>query len=202
MIVRPTVFVVDDELHVREWLETVLSNSGFRVRCYASADEFLTRNETAAIACLILDLRMPEIDGLSFHRQLRERRMDIPTIFLTGRSDISEAVRAMQQGAVDFLQKPVSPLELVEAVHRAINRAREVRQRWEFREVVELRLASLSGSEREMLDEFVDGKTTEMIAMERGVSDEDVQQQRSRILRKTGVESVATLVRDVLLARR
>ena len=201
METQPTVFVVDDEAAIRCWLETLLSDNGFRVECFASAEEFLAAFDPDQPACLILDVRMPGSDGFELQRRLITQQISIPIIFLTASRGIKGAVNAMREGAFHFLQKPVDPQTLVAVVRDAAELEADLRRRRAFCEDVERRVARLSPSEREVLEGLVEGKSSKMIAFERDRSDDTVRKQRASILEKTGVDSVVELVRIMTAAR-
>ena len=198
---HPTVFVVDDEAAIRCWLETLLSDNGFRVECFASAEEFLAAFDPDQPACLILDVRMPGSDGFELQRRLITQQISIPIIFLTASRGIKGAVNAMREGAFHFLQKPVDPQTLVAVVRDAAELEADLRRRRAFCEDVERRVARLSPSEREVLEGLVEGKSSKMIAFERDRSDDTVRKQRASILEKTGVDSVVELAQIMTAAR-
>ena len=201
METHPTVFVVDDEAAIRCWLETLLSDNGFRVECFASAEEFLAAFDPDQPACLILDVRMPGSDGFELQRRLITQQISIPIIFLTASRGIKGAVNAMREGAFHFLQKPVDPQTLVAVVRDAAELEADLRRRRAFCEDVERRVARLSPSEREVLEGLVEGKSSKMIAFERDRSDDTVRKQRASILEKTGVDSVVELAQIMTAAR-
>ena len=201
METHPTVFVVDDEAAIRCWLETLLSDNGFRVECFASAEEFLAAFDPDQPACLILDVRMPGSDGFELQRRLITQQISIPIIFLTASRGIKGAVNAMREGAFHFLQKPVDPQTLVAVVRDAAELGADLRRRRAFCEDVERRVARLSPSEREVLEGLVEGKSSKMIAFERDRSDDTVRKQRASILEKTGVDSVVELAQIMTAAR-
>lgn len=196
----PTVFVVDDEVAIRCWLESLLTHNGFRVKCYASAEEFTAAYHPDEAACLILDVRMPGSDGFELQQQLITRKISIPIVFLTASMDIKGAVNAMRDGAFHFLQKPVNPRKLVAIVREAVELEKEQRRRREFCAKVQKRLARLARCERDVLERLIEGKSSKTIAQERGKSDDTIRKQRTSILRKMEVDSVSELVRLVTSA--
>lgn len=200
METQPTVFVVDDEAAIRCWLETLLSDNGFRVECFASAEEFLVAFDPNQPACVILDVRMPGSDGFELQRRLITQQIPIPIIFLTASRDIKSAVYAMRKGAFHFLPKPVHPHTLIAVVRDAAKLETHLHRRRAFCEDVERRVARLTPSEREVLERLVEGKSSRTIAVERGRSNDTVRKQRTNILKKTRVDSVAELVRLVTAA--
>lgn len=197
-IAEPTVFIVDDDEAVRGGLALVIRAAGLAVECYASAVEFLERCGPECRGCLVLDLRMPGLDGLGLQEQLAARGVTLPIIFLTGHGDVPAAVRALQGGAMDFIQKPIRGEVLLERIREGL--ARDARRREEAarRAEVNERLAALTPREREVMRRIVAGQANKVVAAELRISERTVELHRSRIMRKTGARSVAELVRLAL----
>jgi FixJ family two-component response regulator len=189
------VFVVDDDCSMRVAVERLLRSSGLEVEPFASAREFLERAPADVACCLVLDVRMAELTGLDLQQALRQSGADIPIVFITGHGDVPMSVRAMKSGAEDFLQKPFKDQELLDAVHRALERDREVRAaRAELAELGE-RLDSLTPREREVLDLVVQGLLNKQIAFELGAAEKTIKVHRGRVMQKMRADSLAHLVR-------
>lgn len=198
---EPTVFIVDDDVAVRDALRLLISSADLAVETFADAREFLAAFSGDRTGCLVLDVRMPEIDGLELQRQLAARGSRLPIIILTGHGDVPMAVEALRAGAVDFIQKPFESKRLLASIEEAI--AVDVRARSQQTDIAEIesRIASLTPREREVLDRIVDGLPTKAIAATLGSSFNTVQNQRASILKKMHAESVADLVRMVMIVR-
>jgi FixJ family two-component response regulator len=189
------VFVVDDDQSVRTSLATLLSTEDYAVEIFASATEYLARVPHPGPACLVLDVRLPGLDGLALQRQLMEEGRIEQIVFITGHGDIPMGIRAMKRGAVDFLPKPFTDDELLSAVAQALTRSAE---HWKQRgEVAEsrARLAKLTPREFEVLRLVIAGLLNKEIAAELGVAVRTIKTHRSRVMQKMGVTSVAELVR-------
>lgn len=192
---EPIVFVIDDDRMIREGLQSLIKSVGLRVETFASAQEFLSAKRLDAPACLILDVRMPGVSGLELQRKLSDASIQIPIIFITGHGDIPMSVRAMKDGAHEFLTKPVRGQDLLDAVQKAIASDRELRK--ERAEVGEIRARfdSLTPREKEVLDLVVAGLLNKQIADELGTSELTVKTHRAHVMEKTQADSLAHLVR-------
>jgi two-component system, LuxR family, response regulator FixJ len=198
---QPTVFIVDDDPAVRDSLCVLLGASNLPAEPFASARSFLESIADDRPGCLLLDVRMPEIDGLELQRQLVERAIHLPVIILTAHGDVPMAVQALRAGALDFIQKPFDTRALLDRIREALEEdARERQKRHDQREILK-RIELLSKREREVLDRIVAGMPTKTIASSFGTSFNTVQNQRASILRKMQADSVADLVRMVMLVR-
>lgn len=195
---EPTVFLVDDDDAVRQSLALLIATYGLRVESCASAEEFLTRWQAEAVGCLVLDIRMAGMSGLALQSLLQERGIAIPVVFITGHGDVNACRRAFQEGAVDFLTKPVDERSLIASIRKGISR--DIQQRRAESEVLHLRerFAQLSERERQVLELILDGLPNKLIAREIGLSTRTVESHRSRIYLKLGANSLAQLVRSVM----
>jgi RNA polymerase sigma factor (sigma-70 family) len=192
---QPVVFVVDDDLAMREALQDLLASVGMDVRVFASTQEFMQAQRPDAPGCLVLDVRLPGASGLSFQEELPRAGVDLPVIFITGHGDIPMTVRAMKAGAVEFLSKPFRDQELLDAIDAAIERHRA--QRLETAIVAQLRqrFAALTQREREVMALVSAGRVNKQIAAELGISEATVKVHRGQIMRKMQTTSLAQLVR-------
>jgi FixJ family two-component response regulator len=189
------VFVVDDDASVRRSTERLVRAQGIDVRSFASAREFLDAAPVERPACLVLDVRMPGGSGLDLQRELAQRGVEIPIIFLTGHGDIPTTVRAMKAGAAEFLTKPVRPRELLAAIQAALERDRaSQRTRLELAELRE-RYERLTPREREVMRLVVAGLLNKQIAGELGAAERTVKFHRAHIMEKMQADSLAELVR-------
>ena len=192
---EPIVYLLDDEPEMLKALTRLLRAQGLRVRGFTSAPELFACEWQRGPACLVLDVAMPEFDGLQVQERLRQSGAELPVIFLTGHGDIPMSVRAMKAGAADFLTKPVNAADLLRAVRAALQRSSG--RRAELEELVALRerFASLTPREREVLGHVVAGKMNKQIAAALGTGEQNIKIHRGRLMRKLGVRSVAELVR-------
>ena len=194
------IFVVDDDDAVRASLRALLETAGYRTARFASGVAFLDSLDTGRGACVLLDVKMPELDGLEVQRRLNERGVMLPVIIITGHGDITMAVQAMRAGAVDFLEKPVSRDRLLEAVARAIASGRDARQDRRERSAIDARLGALTTREREVLEQLVMGRTNKVVAHELGISSRTVEVYRRNVMAKMDADSLSHLVRMTLVA--
>ncbi len=191
----PTVFVVDDDPSVRHSLSRLIRQAGLDVKTFASADEFLSMYRSDGPACLVLDVRMPGMDGFELRTKMLESNTHIPTIIITGHADVPMAVRAMRSGVVDFVEKPFRGPQLLERIHQAIDLDRRQRKHAEDNSEQASRFAALTPREREILTHVVAGQSNKMIAADLGISQRTVEVHRARVMQKMGVDSLAELVR-------
>jgi FixJ family two-component response regulator len=191
----PIVFVVDDELSVRKSLSRLLKAAGFRVETFESAREFLQRPPQEEIGCLVLDVQMPELNGLDLQRALTAADRGLPIVFITGHGDIPTSVRAMRAGATDFLSKPFGENDLIEAIERALEKAGQQSEDRAAAGEIKRRLAMLTPREHEVLLQVITGKLNKQIAAALGASEKTIKVHRGRVMQKMQVQSVADLVR-------
>lgn len=193
---RPaTIYVVDDEARMVRALERVLAAEGLAVKGFVSALEFLEAFRPCGDCCLVLDVAMPGLDGPRLQERLTEDGILVPIVFLSGQADIPTSVRAMKAGAVDFLTKPVESEVLVRAVRAGLVRCREQRELADFSR----RLPLLTPREREVLEHVVAGQLNKQIAADLGTGEQNIKIHRGRVMRKLGVESLAQLVRGMVM---
>jgi len=191
----PIVFVIDDDRMIRDGLQSLIKSVGLRVETFASAQDFLGAKRPDAPACLVLDVRMPGLSGLDLQLQLRDGGAPIPIIFITGHGDIPMSVRAMKEGAYEFLTKPVRGQDLLDAVQKAIASDRTLRQERQEAEQIRARFESLTPREKEVLELVVAGLLNKQIADQLKMSELTVKTHRAHVMEKTEAESLAHLVR-------
>ena len=191
----PIVFVVDDDSSVREALTDLITSIGLLVEAFKSAREFLEHRRGDAPACLVLDVRLPGLSGLDLQRELVRTEASIPIIFITGHGDIPMAVRAIKEGAIDFLAKPFRDQDLLDAIQQALKLDRAVRQERVVVAEVRRRYESLTKREREVMRLVVSGLLNKQIAGEWETSEVTVKMHRGQVMRKMKAQSLVQLVR-------
>jgi two-component system CheB/CheR fusion protein len=197
-----TVFVVDDDSAIREALRSVLEDDGRNAVCFETAEAFLHSFVPCKEACLLIDACLPGMSGVELLRRLRQTGHDLPAIIITGQSDVPMAVEAMKAGAVDFIEKPVSRMELLASLHRAFDQARDVTKVTAWRAEAAGHIASLTARQREIMTLVLAGHPSKNIAMDLGISQRTVENHRAAIMHRTGVASLPALARLALAASR
>jgi FixJ family two-component response regulator len=193
----PVVFVIDDDRGIREGLQSLIRSVGLRVEMFSSAQEFLVAKRPDVPACLVLDVRMPGLSGLDLQLKLRDGDggVPIPIIFITGHGDIPMSVRAMKEGAHEFLTKPVRGQDLLDAIQKAIASDRVLRKERKEWNQIHAQFESLTPREKEVLDLVVAGLLNKQIADQLGMSELTVKTHRAHVMEKTQADSLAHLVR-------
>lgn len=199
--IQQTVFVVEDDEAVRDSLALLLESEGLPVQTFDSGADFLERWSTELNGCIVLDIRMPGMDGMAVQKALNERGSLLPVIFVTGHGDVPLAVEAMRHGAVDFIEKPYRDSMLLEKVRAAVAAHAEQRILSGQQDLILERIRSMTPREREIMDRMVEGQANKVIAIELEISQRTVEIHRSRVMHKMGTHSLAQLVRMVMAVR-
>ena len=195
LLVTPIVFVVDDDVSVRESLELLIRCEGWQPETFASAQEFLTRPRSLVPSCLVLDFSLPGLNGLELQKRVAVERTDMPIIFITGYGDVPMTVQAMKAGAVEFLTKPFSDDALLSAIRAALERSRVALSLEAEMRVLRDRYASLSQRERQVMALVVSGLLNKQVGGELGISEITVKAHRGKVMQKMKADSLADLVR-------
>lgn len=195
---KPIVFVVDDDISVRESLELLIEFAGWQPETFASAEEFLARPRTTTPNCLVLDVSLPDLNGLELQKLIASERTDMPIIFITGHGDVPMTVQAMKAGAVEFLIKPFDDELLLSALRHAIKRSASVLDDQAELTTLQSNYKSLTPREQDVLRLVVAGKLNKQIGMELGISEITVKAHRGKMMQKMRADSVADLVKTAV----
>ncbi len=196
---EPTVFIVDDDLAVARSLRWLIESVQLKVETFASAQAFLDGYDAAKSGCLVLDVRMPGMSGIELQERLTMQRIRVPIIFITGHGDVQMAVRAVQAGAFDFIEKPFNDQDLLDRIQRAISFDSEQRARDSQRSRLSALFASLTTREREVMDLVVEGMSNKAVANTLGLSAKTVEVHRAKVMEKMNARSVSDLVKMSML---
>jgi FixJ family two-component response regulator len=191
----PTVFIIDDDRGMRQSIQDLVESVGLHAESFATGGEFLNRKRTNDPSCLVLDVRLPQMSGLDFQRQLAEAGMQIPIIFVTAHGDVPMSVRALKSGAVEFLTKPFRDQDLLDAIQQALERDRAERDRQAEIHDLQERYDALTAREQQVMALVVSGMLNKQIASEIGASEATVKIHRGNVMRKMKAGSVVDLVR-------
>jgi len=195
---KGTVYVVDDDEAVRDSVQWLLEGKGYRVRCFDSAESFLSRYDTREVACLIVDIRMGGMTGLELQNRLLESRSPLPIVFITGHGDVPMAVDTMKKGAMDFIQKPFNEEQLVTLVERMLDHAKDTFADYQLSVNRDALLSKLTLRESQVLERIVAGRLNKQIADDLGISIKTVEAHRANIMEKLSANTVADLLKIAL----
>ena len=197
---RSFIYVVDDDVSIGRALSMLLSAHGYRVEIFTSAADFLAYQHPVAASCLILDIRLPNINGFALQEIMAQRGIIIPIVFITGHGSISMSVKAMKAGAIDFLPKPFTDKEMLDAVLLALTKSRVLNKKYHEMASIQKRIRSLSPRELEVFEFIARGMLNKQIASKRGTSLQTIKVHRSRVMQKMQAKTVTELIQMYALA--
>jgi FixJ family two-component response regulator len=195
---KGTVYVVDDDEAVRDSLQWLLEGKDYRVRCFESAESFLSRYDAREVACLIVDIRMGGMTGLELQNRLIENHSPLPIVFITGHGDVPMAVDTMKKGAMDFIQKPFKEEQLLDLVERMLDHATAAFAEYQVAQTRDALIARLTLRESQVLERIVAGRLNKQIADDLGISIKTVEAHRANIMEKLNANTVADLLKIAL----
>ena len=195
---KGTIYVVDDDEAVRDSLQWLLEGKGYRVRCFDSAESFLSRYDPREVACMFVDIRMESMSGLDLQDRLIERKSPLPLVFITGHGDVPMAVETMKKGALDFIQKPFREEDLETLVEKMLDRARTAFAEHQQASTRESLLGKLTNREAQVLERIVAGRLNKQIADDLNISIKTVEAHRANIMEKLNANTVADLLKVAL----
>ena len=195
---KGNIYVVDDDEAVRDSLQWLLEGKDYRVRCFDSAESFLSRYDPREVACLLVDIRMPGISGLELQDRLIERKSPLPIVFITGHGDVPMAVTTMKKGAMDFIPKPFKEEELLSVVERMLDQAGEAFADYQHAANRDALMGKLTARESQVLERIVAGRLNKQIADDLGISIKTVEAHRANIMEKLNANTVADLLKIAL----
>lgn len=201
MAAEKTVFIVDDDEVVRESLSWLISSIGLNVETFASAQAFLDSYEHGRPGCLLADVRMPGMSGLELQKHLASQAICLPVVVVTGHGDVQMAVRAMKDGAFDFIEKPFNDQVMLDLVNRAVNECERRRNAQMDRLEVQARIDLLTPRERQVMDMIIAGNTNKQIAYSLDISDKTVEAHRAKVMEKLQATSLAELIRKNMIIK-
>lgn len=195
---KPSIFIVDDDQAMRESLSWLLETTGYPVKTFSSAQEFLQQYDRQTPGCMLLDVRLPGMSGLQLQQKMRTENINLPVIIISGHGDVPMAVKAMQQGALTFLEKPFRDQELLDNIQIALEKDERNRKKNAESAVVLERIESLTPREKDVMDVMIQGKSSREIAEHYGISVKTVEVHRARVMEKMQAGSLPELVRRLL----
>ncbi len=198
---QATIFVVDDEPAVRHSLQSLISSDGWHVQIYADGQSFLKAITTETLGCVVLDMKLPDMDGFAVHEEMQKRQLTLPVLFYSGLGTVRSATTAMKRGAVDFLEKSDGPQSLLDAITQAVDRHDKLRVREDQSRQVHQMLDTLTPRENEVLALVMEGKTSREIAQQLHRSEKTIQLHRANIMKKFNVRRVVDLINLVTAAQ-